>query len=104
MHDREQAITDESGDEPIRLVGREIPELHVWVLSGWETYVVRGETIVAHTEDNAIGAVTIGARTMLLMRGDDGVELRTPGEDRLESVNPDADPDRDEHEAADEHR
>ena len=92
VHDREAAITLESGDEPMRLVGREIPELHVWVLSGWETYVVRGTTIVAHTEANAIGALTIGDRTMLLMRGDDGPVLRIPGEDRLESVNPDADP------------
>lgn len=92
VHDAEQAITDDSGDEPIRLVGREIPELHVWVLSGWETYVVRGATIVTHTEDNAIGAITIGDRTMLLMRGEQGPELRVPGEDRLVSVNPDADP------------
>jgi hypothetical protein len=92
VRDREDQITEESGDEPMRVVGREIPELHVWVLSGWETYVVRGTTIVTHTEDNAIGAVTIGGRTMLLMRGDDGPELRVPGEDRLESVNPDADP------------
>lgn len=92
VHDREQEITDDSGDEPIRLVGREIPALHVWVLSGWETYVVRGTTIVAHTEDNVIGAVTIGERTMLLVRGDTGAELRIPREDRLESVNPDADP------------
>ena len=92
VRDREDQITEESGDEPMRVVGREIPQLHVWVLSGWETYVVRGSTIVTHTEQNAIGAVTIGDRTMLLMRGDDGPELRIPGDDRLESVNPDADP------------
>jgi len=99
VRDREDQITEESGDEPMRVVGREIPELHVWVLSGWETYVVRGDTIVTHTEDSAIGALTIGERTMLLMRGDDGPELRVPGEDRLESVNPDADPNAtDEHE------
>ena len=90
--DREQDITEESGDEPMRLVGREIPALHVWVLSGWENYVVRGTTIVSHTEDTVIGALTIGERTMLLFRGDDGPELRIPGEDRLERVNPDADP------------
>jgi hypothetical protein len=92
VRESEDAITEESGDEPMRVVGREIPELHVWVISGWETYVVRGTTIVTHTEDSAIGAVTLGGRTMLLMRGDEGPELRTPGEDRLESVNPDADP------------
>lgn len=89
VHDREQEITDDSGDEPMRLVGREIPELGVWVLSGWETYVVRGTTIVSHSEDSAIGAVTIGDRTMILMRGDDGLELRTPADDHLERVNPD---------------
>lgn len=92
VHDREQHITDDSGDEPMRLVGRHIDALDVWVLSGWETYVVRGTTIVTHTEDNAIGAVTIGARTMLLMRGDDGPELNVPGESALERVDPDADP------------
>ncbi len=90
--DREQDITEESGDEPMRLVGREIPELHVWVLSGWENYVVRGTTIVAHTEDTVIGALTIGERTLLLFRGEDGPELRVPDGDRLERVNPDADP------------
>ena len=90
--EREQQITEESGDEPMRLVGREIPELHVWVLSGWETYVVRGDTIVTHTEDGVIGAFTVGERTLLLFRGDDGPELRVPGEDRLERVNPDDDP------------
>jgi hypothetical protein len=92
VHDREQAITDDSGDEPMRLVGRHIEPLDVWVLSGWESYVVRGTTIVTHTEDNVIGAVTIGARTMLLMRGDDGPELNVPGEHELTRVNPDADP------------
>jgi hypothetical protein len=40
---------------------------------------------------------------MLLMRGDEGVELRTPGEDRLESVNPDADPAGETPEASEEH-
>jgi hypothetical protein len=92
VHDREQQITDESGDEPMRLVGRRIEALDVWVLSGWETYVVRGTTIVTHTEDNVIGSVTIGERTMLLMRGDDGPELNVPGEHDLTHVNPDADP------------
>ena len=100
--DRESEITEESGDEPMRLVGRHIPELHVWVLSGWENYVVRGSEIVSHTEDTVIGALTIGERTMLLYRGDDGPELRIPGEDRLERVNPDADP-AGEHDAPEEH-
>jgi hypothetical protein len=92
VHDREQQITDESGDEPMRLVGRRIEPLDVWVLSGWETYVVRGTTIVTHTEDNVIGALTIGDRTMLLLRGDDGAELDIPGEHDLTHVNPDTDP------------
>jgi hypothetical protein len=103
VRDREDQITEESGDEPMRVVGREIPELHVWVLSGWETYVVRGTTIVTHTEDSAIGAVTIGERTMLLMRGDEGPELRIPEGDRLEGVNPDADPNAHEEEAPEHH-
>jgi hypothetical protein len=92
VHDREQAITDELEDEPMRLVGRELPAFHVWVLSGWETYFVRGTEIVTSTDDGILAAVTIGARSVLLVRGDDGPMLETVGEHGLERVDPDAAP------------
>lgn len=90
--DREQEITDDVGDEPMRIVGREVPALGVWLLSGWEAYVVRGTTMVAHTESTLLGVVAIGARTVLLLRGEQGPELVTPGESALDRVDPDADP------------
>lgn len=90
--DREQEITDDVGDEPMRLVGREVPSLGVWVMSGWEAYVVRGTTIVAHTESSLLGVLTVGPRVMLLLRGEQGPELVTPGESSLDRVDPDADP------------
>jgi hypothetical protein len=92
VHDQEQAITDDVGDEPMRIVGRELPAFDVWVLSGWETYLVRGTEIVARSEEGIVAAVTIGDRSVLLVRGDDGPTLMTLGEEGLERVDPDADP------------
>ncbi len=92
VHDAEQAITDDVGDEPMRVLGRELPAFHVWVLSGWETYFVRGTEVVAHTESGMIASVTLGARSVLLVRGSDGPVLMTLGEHELERVDPDAPP------------
>jgi hypothetical protein len=92
VHDREQAITDDVGDEPMRLVGRELPAFDAWVLAGWETYVVRGTEVVASSEGGILAAVTIGERSVLLVRGDDGPALMTVGGDGLERVDPDAAP------------
>ena len=92
VHDREQAITDDVGDEPMRVVGRELPAFDAWVLSGWETYLVRGTEVVAHSEAAILASVTIGPRTVLLVRGDDGPTLMTLGDDELVRVDPDAPP------------
>lgn len=92
VHDREQAITDDVGDEPMRLVGRELPAFDAWVLSGWETYLVRGTEVIAQSEGGIVAAVTIGPRSVLLVRGDDGPVLMTPGDDGLERVDPDTAP------------
>jgi hypothetical protein len=88
----EDEVTEEVGDEPMRIVGREISAFHVWVLGGWENYVVRGSEIVWQSEDSVVAAVTIGARTVLLVRGSDGPVLMVPTDDDLERVDPDAAP------------
>jgi hypothetical protein len=74
------------GGEEMELLARALPSLGITVVQGWGYHVVRGSVLVESFEGGIPASVTVGERTLLMVRDSNGLRLVTANDSTLERL------------------
>ena len=77
---------ESGGGEEMELLARAIPGLGITVVQGWGYHVIRGSTLVESFEGGIPASVTVGERTLLMVRDSGGLRLVTATDSGLERL------------------